>query len=50
MSDIRHEFRKFAKEKKEWMMLPLLLLLSGLTVVIIFNRDMIHVPFVYSGF
>lgn len=50
MRGMWREFKGFVAERREWVMLPLLLILLAITIVIIFNRDVVHVPFVYSGF
>ncbi len=50
MNDLWREFRTFVGEHKEWMLLPVLILILLLTLVIVFNRDSIQTPFVYSSF
>ena len=50
MSDTWKEFKGFISGHREWMLLPVLIMLLFLTIVIILNRNTIHTPFVYSNF
>ncbi|MFC1549136.1 DUF5989 family protein [Candidatus Omnitrophota bacterium] len=50
MSGFWKDFVSFLKGHKDWMLLPVLIILLLLTMLMIFNRTIIHMPFVYSSF
>ncbi|MBD3379924.1 MAG: hypothetical protein GF408_05620 [Candidatus Omnitrophica bacterium] len=48
--EILKELLAYIEERREIMLLPVLLALLFVTAVIVSNRDVVQVPFVYSGF
>jgi len=43
-------FLSFMKSRRQWFLLPILIMLIALSLIIIFGQGRVNIPFVYSEF